>query len=314
MENPQPLHQRKTRSVSDWLISLEGTEAGHRLALGLALMAAFLHAVFGALQKGRHDPWLSRGAIDACYCLMAAPFAFFVVPWPEPFMWPIFAVVWLIHVAYKTLQAMAYTKGSYTVVYPVVRGTGPLFTVIGAYLLFNETFSLTQWLGVAVLLTGIFGLAAYNFRFLETNRETLGITLALAVATGLFVALYTTYDAYGIRATADPFTFLAWFFMIDGATMPIYAFLRWWAMVHRPAIGPLMLRGLAGGLIAPMSFGAIMLATRLDKVGEAAVLRETSTVFAALIGWLALKETVGPRRIILMALIALGAVIVEMGG
>ena len=47
---------------------------------------------------------------------------------------------------------------------------------------------------------------------------------------------------------------------------------------------------------------------------SSAILRETSTVFAALIGWLALKETVGPRRIALMALIALGAVIVEMGG
>ncbi len=300
--------------MSDWLISLAGTEAGHHLALALALMAAFLHAVFGALQKGRHDPWMSRGAIDACYCLMAMPFALFVVPWPEPYMWPIFGVVWLIHIGYKTLQAAAYTKGSYTVVYPVVRGTGPLFTVIGAYLLFGETFSVTQWLGVATLMAGIFGLAAYNLRYLETNRETLGIALALALVTGLFVALYTTYDAYGIRATADPFTFLAWFFMIDGAAMPIYAALRYRAMTHRPALGPLMLRGLAGGIIAPMSFGAIMLATRLDKVGEAAVLRETSTVFAALIGWLVLKETVGPRRIALMALIALGAVIVEMGG
>jgi drug/metabolite transporter (DMT)-like permease len=62
------------------------------------------------------------------------------------------------------------------------------------------------------------------------------------------------------------------------------------------------------------SFGAILLATRLDKVGEAAVLRETSTIFAALIGWLFLKETVGPRRLALMALIALGAVIVEFSG
>ena len=140
------------------------------------------------------------------------------------------------------------------------------------------------------------------------------IALVLAGITGLFVALYTTYDAYGIRATADPFTFLAWFFMIDGIVMPIYAYLRYRAMKQPPTVGPLMLRGFFGGLVAFMSFGAVMLATRLDKVGEAAVLRETSTVFAALIGWLVLKETVGPRRIALMALIALGAVIVEMGG
>jgi drug/metabolite transporter (DMT)-like permease len=300
--------------LSDWLISLEGTQAGEQLALYLAIMAAFLHAVFGALQKGRHDPWLSRGAIDASYALMAAPFALFVVPWPEPHMWAIFAAIFVIHVAYKLLQATAYTKGAYTVVYPVVRGTGPLFAVIGAYLIFDETFSLTQWLGVAVLLAGIFGLAAYNLAFLETERATLKLALGLAVITGLFVALYTTYDAYGIRATADPFTFLAWFFMFDGLVMPVIAALRWRNMVVRPALTPLMLRGVVGGLVAFSSFGAIMLATRLGKVGEAAVLRETSTVFAALIGWLVLKETVGPRRVALMALIALGAVIVEMGG
>ena len=300
--------------MTDWLISIEGTEAGQQLALGLAIMAAFLHAVFGALQKGRHDPWLTRGAIDAAYCLMAAPFALFVVPWPEPHMWAIFAGAWAIHIVYKMLQAWAYTKGAYTVVYPVVRGTGPLFAVIGAYMIFEERFTGVQWLGVAVLLAGIFGLAIYNMIFLKAERDTLHAALAIAVLTGLFVALYTTYDAYGIRATQSPFTFLAWFFMIDGLVMPFVAAARWRRMADGPALGPLAVRGVFGGILAFASFGAIMLATRLDKVGEAAVLRETSTVFAALIGVVFLKETVGPRRVALMALIAAGAVIVEMGG
>jgi len=65
--------------VSVWLILLEGTEAGRALATVLALAAACLHAVFGALQKGRHDPWLSRGVIDAAHSMMAAPVAHFVV-------------------------------------------------------------------------------------------------------------------------------------------------------------------------------------------------------------------------------------------
>ena len=300
--------------MSDWLISLEGTEAGHQVALMLALFAAFLHAFFGALQKGRHDPWLSRGAIDLSYGVIAAPFALFVVPWPEPHMWPIFAVVFVIHVGYKIAQSYTYALGSYTVVYPVVRGTGPLFTVIGAGILFGETFTAIQWVGVATLVAGIFALAAYNLRHWQMGRELLKPALAMAVVPGLFVAAYTTYDAYGIRATADPFTFLAWFFFIDGFFMPIIAGLRWWNMPERPALAPLLGRGVLGAFVAYFSFGSIMLATRLDSVGEAAVLRETSTVFAALIGWLVLKERVGPRRLTMMALIAVGAVIVEMGG
>ncbi len=299
----------------NWIAAWEGTEAGHTLALFLALAAALLHAVFGALQKGRHDPWISRMAIDASYGTMALPFALFVVPWPEPHMWPIFAGAIVIHVSYKVAQALAYTKGAYTVVYPVVRGMAPLFAVIGASVVFDESFTLAQWLGVAVLLSGIFGLAVYNFVFLEVQRDTLPLALALAVVTGLFVAFYTTYDAYGIRSTANPFTFLAWFFTLDGLTFPPLV-----ALLHRRAIAriddpaALIRRGVTGGLVAFGSFGSIMMATRLDKVGEAAVLRETSTVFAALIGYLMLGEKVGPRRLVLMGLIAAGAVIVEFSG
>lgn len=299
--------------MSDFIASLEGTPAGHDAALVLALMAALLHALFGALQKGRHDPWLSRAAIDVSYGVIAAPFALFVVPWPEPHMWPIFAGAFVIHAGYKLAQAMTYTRGAYTVVYPVVRGTGPLFAVIGAGLIFGEHFNAGQWAGVAVLLAGIYGLALYNLRTITVNRDTMLPALGFAVLTGGFVALYTTYDAYGIRATADPFTFLAWFFFIDGWFMPAVTVRRW---RHLPSseIVPLLKRGVIGAFVAYFSFGAIMLATRLDKVGEAAVLRETSTVFAALIGWLVLGEKVGPRRTALMALIAVGAVIVEVAG
>lgn len=300
--------------MSELILSIEGTEAGHRAALILALIAAFLHAVFGALQKGRFDPWLTRGAIDFWLFVLALPLALFVVPWPQGWAWAIMLGALAIHFVYKLGMALAYERGAFTVVYPVVRGTGPLFTVIGAWLLFGETFNLTQWLGVALLLAGIFGLAIYNLIHIEVGRETLVPALWLAVGTGALVALYTTYDAYGIRFTPDPFTFLAWFFLITAVDFPIIAYLRWRNMLTRPDPRPLLLRGFFGALVAFGSFGSVMLATRLDKVGEAAILRETSTVFAALIGWLVLKETVGPRRIALMALIAAGAVIVELGG
>lgn len=301
--------------MSSFFQSIEGTEAGHIAALILALMAAVLHALFGVLQKGRHDPWVSRGVIDISYGLMAVPFALLVVPFPGPHMWPIFAVAWMIHISYKSLQARTYTKGAYTVVYPVVRGTGPFFAVIGAYLFFGEVFGPIQWVGVAVLLSGIFGLSAYNLRYFPIDRATMWPALMGAVLTGVTVALYTTWDAYGIRSTTDPFTFLAWFFMIDGlAGMWPIAVLRLMRQRGPLDVGALAARGLTGAFIAYFSFGAILMATRLDKVGEAAVLRETSTVFAALFGWLILKERIGPRRLALMGLIAAGAVLVEFGG
>ena len=279
--------------------------------MALALLAAVLHALFGALQKGRDDPWVTRAAIDASYGLIAVPFALFVVPWPEPHMWKIFAGAFVIHAGYKVMQAMTYDRGAYTVVYPVTRGTGPLFPVLAAGVIFGEHFRPVQWLGLMMLVGGILGLAGYN---LWRSGAARGMVpgLAFAFVTGGFVAGYTTYDAWGIRATADPFTFLAWFFMIDGAFIPLITVQRW-RNLDRARVGPLLKRGVFGAFVAYFSFGSVMLATRLDRVGEAAALRETSTVFAALIGWLVLGEKVGPMRAALMAVIAAGAVVMEAG-
>ena len=308
MHNVQKL--RISGAMSEWIIQIAGTPEGARLASILALSAAFLHALFGALQKGRHDPWISRAAIDLSYGLIALPIALFVVPWPDPGLWPVLFGAMGIHILYKIAQALTYTRGAYTVVYPVVRGSGPLFAVIAAGFVFGEHFNIVQWLGVAMLVGGIFGLAAYNRSRLVVGRETLGPALTWAVVTGGFVALYTTYDAWGIRLAADPFTFLAWFFVLDSLFMPLWNLRR---LVALPSaeIPALAARGVLGAFVAFASFGSIMLATRIDEVGRAAVLRETSTVFAALVGWLVLGEKVGSVRAILMGVIAAGAVVVE---
>ncbi|MBT0958844.1 EamA family transporter [Alphaproteobacteria bacterium KMM 3653] len=300
--------------MSDWIIALEGTEAGHHLAMVLALTAAFLHAVFGSLQKGRHDPWITRGVIDFWMVLLSAPFALFAVPWPQGGQWVLLLGVMAIHFVYKAGMALAYSRGAFTVVYPVVRGSGALFTVLGAWVFFGERFTVWQWSGVAVLCAGIFGLAGYNMRKVVVARETLLAALGLAVLTGVMTAIYTTYDAYVIRVMPDPFTFLAWFFFLSSIDFALIGAWRWRRAQSVPEAGRLVLRGALGAVIAFGSFGGVMLATRLGNVGEAAVMRETSTVFAAIIGWVVLKEAVGPRRLALMILIAAGAVIVEAGG
>ncbi len=140
---------------------------------------------------------------------------------------------------------------------------------------------------------------------------TLAPALGLALLTGGFVAAYTTYDAWGIRAVEDPFTFLAWFFVIDSIFIPALTWRRFIGMTPSRARG-LALRGVFGGLVAFASFGSVMIATRLDHVGLAAALRETSVVFAALLGWLILGEKVGPLRVALMGLIGAGAVMMEI--
>jgi drug/metabolite transporter (DMT)-like permease len=300
--------------LGEWLVSIAGTPEGAQLATTLALVSALAHAIFGALQKGRYDPWLTRGAIDGWLFVLSAPVALFMVPWPDLTMALILAGAIVVHFAYKVTMALAYERAAYTVVYPVVRGTGPLVTVLAASVFFGEHFTPMQWVGVGCLSGGILLLAVRNLSEETLDPHALKMGLTWALAGGFLVALYTTYDAYGIRQAPDPFTFLAWFFFVTAIDFPILAAWRYRRMAAPPVLGPLVWRGLFGALIAWVSFGGVLMATRLDKVGEAAVLRETSVVFAALIGWFILGEKVGPRRLFLMCLVALGAVIVEMGG
>ena len=301
--------------MSDWLISLEGTPEGVRLALILALTSAFAHAVFGALQKGRHDPWVTRGSIDLWIAVFSAPVALFVVPWPQGVEWLVLLGALGIHFAYKLTMALAYERAAFTVVYPVVRGTGPLATLAFAAIFLGEGYGALQWLGVAILSASILALAALNLAGGVVAQAALRAGLAWAFAGGLLVAVYTTYDAWGIRLTPDPFTFLAWFFLITAVDFPALVAYRLWRGIGAPLpkTGPLVLRGMIGALVAFVSFGGVMLATRLGKVGEVAALRETSTVFAALIGWAILGEKVGVVRALLMAGVAGGAIMVQAG-
>lgn len=300
--------------MSAWLVSLEGTAQGAQLAMALALMSALAHACFGALQKGQHDPWVTRGSIDLFIVIFAAPAALFLVPWPTGAGWLILLGALAIHFAYKLTMALAYERAAYTVVYPTVRGTGPLATLAFAAVFLAEPYSPLQWLGVAVLSGAILSLAAVNLRG-QVEAGALRAGLMWALAGGVLVAVYTTYDAWGIRSFADPFTFLAWFFFITAMDFPVLVALRLargWTPPP-PAPGRLLVRGAIGALVAFVSFGGVMLATRIGKVGEVAALRETSTVFAALIGWAVLGEKVGPLRAGLMAAVAAGAIMVQAG-
>ena len=159
------------------------------------MLTAVLHAVFVVLQKGRHDPWLSLGAIDFSYMVVALLLAFFL-PWLEAKLWPIFAGVLIIQRIHEILQVTPLCCDSHKAVYPVMWMTAPVFAIVAAHLVFEERFRITQWFGVWIMLSGIFCLAIYNIRFLKTNRDKLTVAMIFATATVVFTAIYTAYDAW----------------------------------------------------------------------------------------------------------------------
>lgn len=125
------------------------------IATILALISAISHAGFGALLKGRLNPWLARASIDFFYFIISLSIAIFLVPLPERSGWYLLFGAFLIHTIYKVLNLMAYSRAQYTVVYPVVLGVSPIATIILAFYVFKEIFVLIQWIGVILLSTSI---------------------------------------------------------------------------------------------------------------------------------------------------------------
>ncbi len=301
--------------MGEWIVALSGTPAGETLAVALALLSAISHAIFGAINKGGMDPYLNRGAINVSYSVMAAPFALFVFPWPNMEVFQVLILTYFVHLAYEWLQTTSFAKGAFTVVYPIARGTGPLITAIGAFVIFGEQLGAFQWVGLLVLSTSIFLLALVNYQFARKSKQDVsGLREAVTAAffTGCLIAVYTTIDAYGVRLALNPFTYLAWFFMMGGFGFPIIATIRWCQLKTRPQPRELIFRGFFGALIGVVSFGSIILATRLGKVAEAATLRETSIIFATIIGVLFLKEKLQIRALALISIIAIGAMMVSV--
>lgn len=300
--------------MGEWIVSLAGTEAGARLALMLALFSALAHAVFGAINKGGSDVFLTRGAINISYALMMAPFALLVMPLPDTTLWFWLGISYVVHIIYEYLQASAFERGAFTLVYPISRGTGPLVALVLAAIIFGEHFTAWQWAGGVMLSLAIMGLAVVNIRKSKAaHGPALGGAIRMALATGIMLAVYTAVDAYGIRQADNPFTFLVWFFVLGGFGFPFIAYARWRSLAVKPALRPFAIRGVIGASVALFSFSAVMLATRIDSVGQTAALRETSIIFATAIGVLIFREKIDASRLLLIGIIAAGAVLVEVG-
>jgi drug/metabolite transporter (DMT)-like permease len=300
--------------LGEQIVRLADTPAGELLALSLALLSALAHAIFGAINKGGTDPFLNRGAINICYSIMAAPFALFVFPFPSGEVMTILIAVYFIHILYEWLQAASFSLGAFTIVYPIARGTGPMITAMFAVAVFGEILQPGQWAGLLLLSGAIMSLAVVNIlqaRRAVIKSDTLKFAIMTSLAAGLMIAVYTTVDAYGIRLAENPFTFLAWFFFMGGFGFPVIAAFRWRRLTKHPEFSELALRGFFGAVIAFFSFGAFLLATRLGKVGEAAALRETSIIFATGIGVLIFREKIGAGRLVIIAMIACGAILVK---
>ena len=267
------------------------------LPVALAVLgAALLHAVWNALVKASEDKQLDTYLVAAGSGLLALLLLPFLEP-PAAASWPWLAASAAVHILYFVFLAGAYRWGELSYVYPMMRGGGPMIVAASGALVFGEVLRSTEWLGLLLVCSGILAFAAGR----HDRRATL-----FALANAAVIGCYTLIDGAGARASGAPVSYTLWFFAANGAVITTMG------LAQRGAAVPAYfrrhwLRGAAGGACALGAYGIALWAMTRAPIALVAVLRETSVIFAAVLGSVLLGEKMTRRR-----LAATGAVLVGL--
>jgi drug/metabolite transporter (DMT)-like permease len=257
------------------------------------LLAALLHASWNAMIKGGSDVLLDTAAIVAGAGMLAVPFLW-ILPLPDVASWPyIFASI-TTHLAYYFLMVNAYRTGELSLVYPLMRGVAPLITALLGIIWLRELPASISWLGMLLISIGVIALALRpvgNAPVLAGHGRAVGFALANAAV----IAVYTIIDGTGARLAGNPWSYIVWLVALDAIPLSIYM-LATRRQVFVTALAERRWHGLTGGVLSTGAYGISLWAMTKAPVALVASLRETSVLFATLIGARLLKERLTPRR------------------
>ncbi|MDR9837674.1 EamA family transporter [Herbaspirillum huttiense] len=271
--------------------------------IALVLAAALLHASWNALLKSSHDRLASLSLMTLGAGLGAIPLVLWR-PWPQAESWFYILLSGLLHTGYNLFLIRAYRIGDFGQSYPIARGSSPLLVALGAAVFAGEQLGIYTVIGIALVSLGIVSLA--NLRAMR-RREHLSGPLA-ALATGAFIAAYTITDGIGARLAGDAIAYAGWLFVADSIPLALL-------YQYKHGRSPVVLShkdtwiGLAGGVMSLLAYGIVIWAVTLAPMGMVSALRETSVLFALLIGTLFLGEKLTLRRVLSCAVIAAGAIV-----
>jgi drug/metabolite transporter (DMT)-like permease len=274
-----------------------------QLTLGVTLAvlaAALLHAGWNALLKSAPggDALLDMATVVAGSSLCGVAVAPFVGV-PDPSAWKFAALSTALHFGYYVALAQAYRAGDLSFAYPLMRGMAPLLVTVLGVAFLGERPSLQGVVGIVLISVGILSIA-----LLRRGRHPRAAT-AWALGNAVIIALYTLTDGAGARASGNAASYVVWLTIFEGIP-----YLGWiLARRGRACLGYLRRgwrRGLVGGAASLAAYGIVLWAMTRAPVATVAALRETSVLFAALIGAYWLKEGFNLPRVAGAASVVLG--------
>jgi drug/metabolite transporter (DMT)-like permease len=271
----------------------------------MVLAAGVLHAVWNAIAKYVDDRLTAFGLIGVV-STVAGGAILLVTGWPAGPAVPFAVASAIVHVLYDLALMNSYRLGAFNQTYPIARGTSPLLVAVGAYVVAHEHLRPLGLAGVVVLAVGLMSLAFSSGRLGRAELPAVGA----AFLTGLTIAGYTLLDGLGVRHAHDPYAYAGLLFLLLGPVFPVVVLFRRPRRVWRDVA--LVSRGLLAGGLTLAAYTIVLWAQTRAPLAEVAALRETSVIWAALIGTVFLKEKFGARRIAAATLVATGIVLISL--
>ncbi|QZP18668.1 DMT family transporter [Pseudomonas sp. DR208] len=267
----------------------------------LILFAALLHASWNALLRVGADRLWSMTMMCVAVAIASSVIALFLAP-PAPASWPYAVLSGVLHVGYNLFLVRSYKVGDLGQTYPIARGSSPILITLCALVFAGETLSTNALIGIVLVSGGIISLA---FR-----QRTLAVpSLPYALGTGFFIAAYSVTDGIGARLSGAPMAYTVWMCALWGVLMPlVYIGLRDTRSLFAPRPG--VITALIGGLVSLLAYGIVIYAMSHAPMGAVSALRETSVLFAALIGYLFLGESLTVRKVLACVVIATGTMLI----
>lgn len=269
------------------------------------LFAAFLHALWNALIKvgaskitGMLILTLVQGGIGLIIALTR--------PWPVAEVWPWLLASGVFHAGYKLFLAYAYEQGDLSRVYPIARGAAPMVVTVISVIALSDLIRNWELIGIFVLGIGIAVMAKGAFLNGESRR-----LVPLALGSAVMTAGYSLVDGLGARVAGDAVLYVAWLFVLDALFFtPVCLALRGTGVMRSN------LRDWSiGGLAAIASYGAYAIAVwamTQAPIALVAALRETSILFAVLIGWLVFGDRMDRGKALAAGLIVAGVALMRL--
>ncbi len=269
------------------------------------LASALLHATWNSLVKLGTSRMGAMVILSLCEMPIGLVVALFRAAPTAPVL-PWIAGSGLAHFCYKFFLTYAYERGDLSRVYPIARGSAPLVVAIFSGLFLADLITFHEYVGITVLGLGILLMAQGVFTSGE-NRKLIPFALGSAAAT----ACYTLIDGQGARIAGDAIGYVAWVFIADGAGFAL-GMLAWKGRAIVPRDRAAWGRGSIAAAASYGAYGVSVWAMTVAPIALVAALRETSILFAVLIGWLGFGERMTRGKMLAAAVIVAGVMLTRL--